>query len=111
MAEFREEDHPRAEDGKFTSGSGEKEPSQALKNYAGDNAYKYEADKNYEVSDEDIMTELSDGDYYYADLGEQEIYDLMAERLDITPQRAEEALKNQGFNFEEYKKYINGEED
>lgn len=39
MAEFREEEHPRDDEGKFTSGS------QALKNYAGENAHKYESEK------------------------------------------------------------------
>ena len=58
MAEFKEEEHPRDDEGKFTSGS------QALKNYAGENAHKYESEKkskntvSYDVS-ADIQEKIS----------------------------------------------------
>ena len=75
----------------------------------------FDSDNDFElwdddISDEDVMQEIADGDYYYGGLGEQEIYNLAAERLNITPERAEQALKNQGFDYQEYQNYIDGEE-
>lgn len=72
-----------------------------------DNDYDFESWDN-DISDEDVMQEIADGDYYYGGLGEQEIYNLAAERLNITPERAEQALKNQGFDYQEYQNYIEG---
>ena len=91
---WEENKHPRDKSGQFTSKGNE--------NRGG---------SNEQYSDEDIMMEVADGDYYYGDLdNEQDIYNLVAKRLNISPERAKQALKNQGFDFKEYKKYINGED-
>ena len=64
-----------------------------------------------EISDDDIMAELSDGDYYYGDLSsEKEIVNLMAERLNVSPDRVKKVLKDNDFDFKEYQKYINGDD-
>lgn len=86
------------------------------KEYVDKNRDDFDNDNDFElwdndISDEDVMQELADGDYYYGGLGEQEIYNLVAERLNITPEKAEQALKNQGFDYQEYQNYIEGIDD
>lgn len=82
-----------------------------------ENKGKYKKDNDFEslndtVTDENIMEEISDNDYYYGNLDEQSIYNLAAERLNkkydanLTSDQVKTALKNQGFNFEEYQKYL-----
>ena len=91
---WEENKHPRDKSGQFTSKGNE--------NRGG---------SNEQYSDEDIMMEVADGDYYYGDLdNEQDIYNLVAKRLNISPERAKQALKNQGFDFNEYQKYIKGDD-
>lgn len=86
------------------------------KEYVDKNRDDFDNDNDFElwdndISDEDVMQELADGDYYYGGLGEQEIYNSVAERLNITPEKAEQALKNQGFDYQEYQNYIEGIDD
>jgi len=75
-------------------------------------------DDEFKPTADDFMEELSDNDYIYGGLGEQDIYNKMAERLskkyntEITPEEVANSLKEGGFAMDEYNKSLedDGEE-
>jgi len=74
-------------------------------------------DDEFKPTADDFMEELSDNDYIYGGLGEQDIYNKMAERLskkyntEITPEEVANGLKEGGFIIDEFNKSLDGGEE
>lgn len=88
---WEENKHPRAKNGQFASKEGE----------------GFDDDNDFENWDrEDVITELFDNDYRYGNLDEEGIYNLLAERLNTTPEKVKGILAEEGFDYKKYQYYL-----